>query len=99
MTKTEKIFQDAIRVSAEVVKMINEDGAEYEDVEKLNEEIAELESKLQDLSWDFDEIKNRKDYCKKVLGKDYFYDSRCWDYLTDVVYEIENNVGWNLQEK
>ena len=96
MTKTEKIYQDAIKKSAEVVKAINEDGAEYEDVEELNDDIAQLEIKLQDLPWDFDEIKNRKDYCKKVLGKDYFYDSRCWDYLSDVVYEVEGYIGWNL---
>ena len=96
MTKTEKLFQDAIKLSAELVKEINENGADYEDVEGLNDKIADIQCELQDLPYDFNEIKNRKDYCKKLLGKDYFYDCRCWDYLTDIVYEIENDIGWNI---
>ena len=92
MTKTEKLFQDAIKVSAEVVKMINEDDYDLEDknIIDLNDKVSNIQCELLDLPMDF-EIKNRKDYCKKLLGKDYFSDNRCWDYLNDVVYEIEND--------
>ena len=94
MTKTEKLFQDAIKVSAEVVKMINEDDYDLEDknIIDLNDKVSNIQCELLDLPMDF-EIKNRKDYCKKLLGKDYFSDNRCWDYLNDVVYEIENDIG------
>ncbi len=35
------------------------------------------------------------DYIKNVLGKDYFYDYRCWDYLHDIVYDISRDIDWN----
>ena len=98
MSKTEKVFQDAIKLSAELIKMINEDGYDIEDkeVEKKNDEIAQMQIKLLDLPYDFEEIDNLENYCKKVLGNKYFFDNRCWNYLTDVVYDIEKDIAWNL---
>ena len=98
MTKTQDIFNKAILKSAELVKMINEDGFEQDskEVEDINDEIAILEMKLQDLPYDFDEIDNLRKYIESVIGKDYFFDKRCWSYLSDVVFEIENNIAWSL---
>ena len=98
MTKTQDIFNKAILKSAELVKMINEDGFEQDskEVEDINDEIAILEMKLQDLPYDFDEINNLRKYIESVIGKDYFFDKRCWGYLSDVVFEIENNIAWSL---
>lgn len=96
-TKTQDIFNQAILKSAQLVKMINEDGYDSEDkeVEKINNEISNLEIKLLDLPHDFGEYDLDK-YIKDVVGKNYFFDKRCWSYLYDIVYEIENNIGWNL---
>jgi len=94
MTKTEELFQDAIKISAEVVKDINEDDYDLEDndIIDLNDKVSDIQCELLELPMDF-EVKNRKEYCKKLLGKDYFSDNRCWDYLSDIVYEIENDIG------
>lgn len=94
MTKTQNIFNEAIIKSAELVKMINEDGFEQDDkeVEKLNDEISELESQLLDLPYDF-EIDNLKKYITDIVDKNYFNDKRCWNYLYDIVYDIESNIG------
>ena len=94
MTKTEELFQEAIKISAEVVKDINEDDYDLDDKDiiNLNDKVSNIQCELLELPMDF-EIKNRKEYCKKLLGKDYFSDNRCWDYLSDVVYEIENDIG------
>lgn len=94
MTKTEELFQEAIKISAEVVKDINEDDYDLDDKDiiDLNDKVSNIQCELLELPMDF-EVKNRKEYCKKLLGKDYFSDNRCWDYLSDVVYEIENDIG------
>ena len=90
MTKTEKLFQDAIKVSAEVVKMINEDDYDLEDknIIDLNDKVSNIQCELLDLPMDF-EIKNRKDYCKKLLGKDYFSDNEI------IVSELQDTVEYS----
>lgn len=95
MTKTQNIFNEAIIKSAELVKMINEDGFEQDDkeVDKINDEISELECQLLDLPYDF-EIGNLKKYITDIVDKNYFIDERCWNYLYDVVYDIESNIGF-----
>lgn len=104
-TKTQKIFDEAILKIAKLCKMLNEEGKNYDDVEELNDEIANLQIKLHDLPYDFGEyddeeecyrIKDLDEYMKDIVGKNYFTDKRCWSYMYDIVYETENNIGWNL---
>ena len=106
-TKTQDIFNRAILKSAELCKMLNEDGYDYEDkeVEKINDEISNLQEKLLYLPYDFGEyddeeecyrIKDLDKYIKDLVGKNYFTDKRCWSYLYDIIYDIENDISWNL---
>ena len=108
ITKTQRIFNEAILKSAELCKMLNEEGFDYEDkeVEKINDEISNLQIKLLDLPYDFGEyddeeeeyylLKDLDKYIKDVVGKNYFSDKRCWSYLYDIVYDIQRDIGWNL---
>ena len=106
-TKTQDIFNQAILKAAELCKMINEDGYDYEDkeVEKINDEISNLQEKLLFLPYDFGEyneeeecycIRDLNKYIKDVVGKNYFTDKRCWSYLYDIIYLIENDISWYL---
>ena len=63
ITKTQKIFNETILKSAELCKMLNEEGFDYEDkeVEKINDEISNLQIKLLDLPYDFGEYDDEEE--------------------------------------
>lgn len=108
MTKIQKKFNDYIKASGELVKHLNESDYEVDDFDKetdrLNDVIDNLAVELLNEYNDFS-IYNEKtgkltidnleidDYIKSVLGKNYFYDKRCWNYMHDgLVDEILNNM-------
>ena len=88
--KTQKIFDEIILKMAEVIKLINEDGedADSKIISDMNNDISDLHATLFDRSNDFVELKDLKNYIKDVVGKDYFSDRRCWEYLYDSVFEV-----------
>lgn len=88
--KTQKIFDEVVLKMAEVVKLINEDGedADSKIISDMNDDISGLHATLFDGSNDFVELKDLKNYIKDVVGKDYFSDKRCWEYLYDSVFEV-----------
>lgn len=90
MTNTQKIFDKTIQEIAEVVKLINEDGedADSKIISDMNDDISDLHATLFDGSNDFVELKDLKNYIKDIVGKDYFSDKRCWEYLYDSVFEV-----------
>lgn len=90
MADTRKIFDKVISEIAEVVKLINEDGEDVDSkiISDMNDDISDLHATLFDGSNDFVELKNLKNYIKDVVGKDYFSDKRCWEYLYDSVFEV-----------
>jgi len=90
MINTQKIFDKTIQEIAEVVKLINEDGEDIDSkiISDMNDDISDLHATLFDGSNNFVELKDLKNYIKDVVGKDYFSDRRCWDYLYDSVFEV-----------
>lgn len=90
MINTQKIFDKTIQEIAEVVKLINEDGEDVDSklISDMNDDISDLHITLFDGSNDFVELKDLKNYIKDVVGKDYFSDRRCWEYLYDSVFEV-----------
>lgn len=90
MINTKKIFDKTIQEIAKVVKLINEDGEDVDSkiISDINDDISDLHATLFDGSNDFVELKDLKNYIKDVVGKDYFSDKRCWEYLYDSVYEV-----------
>ena len=90
MINTKKIFDKTIQEIAKVVKLINEDGEDVDSkiISDMNDDISDLHATLFDGSNDFVELKDLKNYIKDVVGKDYFSDKRCWEYLYDSVYEV-----------
>ena len=90
MINTQKIFDKTIQEIAEVVKLINEDGEDVDSkiISDMNDDISDLHATLFDGSNDFVELKDLKNYIKNVVGKNYFSDKRCWEYLYDSVYEV-----------
>ena len=90
MINTQKIFDKTIQEIAKVVKLINEDGKDVDSkiISDMNDDISDLHATLFDGSNDFVELKDLKNYIKDVIGKDYFSDKRCWEYLYDSVYEV-----------
>ena len=90
MINTQKIFDKTIQEIAKVVKLINEDGKDVDSkiISDMNDDISDLHATLFDGSNDFVELKDLKNYIKDVVGKDYFSDKRCWEYLYDSVYEV-----------
>ena len=90
MINTKKIFDKTIQEIAKVVKLINEDGEDVDSkiISDMNDDISDLHATLFDGSNDFVELKDLKNYIKDVVGKDYFSDRRCWEYLYDSVYEV-----------
>lgn len=90
MINTKKIFDKTIQEIAEVVKLINEDGEDVDSkiISDMNDDISDLHATLFDGSNDFVELKDLKNYIKDVVGKDYFSDRRCWEYLYDSVFEV-----------
>ena len=90
MINTKKIFDKTIQEIAKVVKLINEDGEDVDSkiISDMNDDISDLHTTLFDGSNDFVELKDLKNYIKDVVGKDYFSDKRCWEYLYDSVYEV-----------
>lgn len=90
MINTKKIFDKTIQEIAKVVKLINEDGEDVDSkiISDMNDNISDLHATLFDGSNDFVELKDLKNYIKDVVGKDYFSDRRCWEYLYDSVYEV-----------
>ena len=90
MINTRKIFDKIIQEIAEVVKLINEDGedADSKIISDMNDDISDLHATLFDGNNDFVELKDLKNYIKDVVGKDYFSDRRCWEYLYDSVFEV-----------
>lgn len=90
MINTQKIFDKTIQEIAKVVKLINEDGEDVDSkiISDMNDNISDLHATLFDGSNDFVELKDLKNYIKDVVGKDYFSDRRCWEYLYDSVYEV-----------
>lgn len=90
MINTKKIFDKTIQEIAEVVKLINEDGEDVDSkiISDMNDDISDLHATLFDGSNDFVELKDLKNYIKNVVGKDYFSDRRCWEYLYDSVFEV-----------
>lgn len=105
MTKIQKKFNDYIIASAELVKHLNESDYEVEgfdeETDRLNDVIDNLGGELSGEYNDFSiyNDKNGKmtmdnleldDYIKSIIGKDYFFDRRCWSYLHDCIVEIMN---------
>ena len=90
MINTKKIFDKTIQEIAEVVKLINEDGEDVDSkiISDMNDDISDLHATLFDGNNDFVELKDLKNYIKDVVGKDYFSDKRCWEYLYDSVFEV-----------
>lgn len=90
MINTQKIFDKTIQEIAEVVKLINEDGEDVDSkiISDMNDDISDLHATLFDGSNNFVELKDLKNYIKDVVGKDYFSDRRCWEYLYDSVFEV-----------
>jgi len=90
MINTKKTFDKTIQEIAKVVKLINEDGEDVDSkiISDMNDDISNLQATLLDGSNDFVELKNLENYIKDVVGKDYFSDRRCWEYLYDSVYEV-----------
>ena len=90
MINTQKIFNKTIQEIAEVVKLINEDGEDVDSkiISDMNDDISDLHATLFDGSNDFVELKDLKNYIKDIVGKDYFSDRRCWEYLYDSVFEV-----------
>ena len=90
MINTKKIFDKTIQEIAKVVKLINEDGEDVDSkiISDMNDDISDLHATLFDGSNDFVELKDLKNYIKDIVGKDYFSDKRCWEYLYDSVYEV-----------
>lgn len=90
MINTQKIFDKTIQEIAEVVKLINEDGEDVDSkiISDMNDDISDLHATLFEGSNDFVELKDLKNYIKDVVGKDYFSDRRCWEYLYDLVFEV-----------
>ena len=90
MMNTKKIFDKTIQEIAEVIKLLNEDGedADSKIISDMNDDISDLNATLLDGNNDFVELKDLKNYMKDVVGKDYFSDKRCWDYLYDSVFEL-----------
>ena len=83
MINTKKIFDKTIQEIAKVVKLINEDGEDVDSkiISDMNDDISDLHATLFDGSNDFVELKDLKNYIKDVVGKDYFSDKRCREYL------------------
>ena len=90
MINTQKIFYKTIQEISEVVKLINEDGEDVDSklISDMNDDISDLHATLFDGNNDFVELKDLKNYMKDVVGKDYFSDRRCWEYLYDSVFEV-----------
>ena len=90
MADTRKIFDKVISEIAEVVKLINEEGEDVDSkvISDKNDDISDLHAILLDEKNDFVALTDLKDYIKKIVGKNYFTDKRCWDYLYDSVYEV-----------
>ena len=90
MINTKKTFDKTIQEIAKVVKLINEDGEDVDSkiISDMNDDISNLQATLLDGSNDFVELKNLENYIKDVVGKDYFSDRRCWEYLYDSVFEV-----------
>ena len=92
MINTQKIFDKTIQEMAEVVKLLNEDGEDIDINSKIisdmNDDISDLHATLLDGSNDFVELKDLENYIKDVVGKDYFFDRRSWEYLYDSVFEV-----------
>ena len=90
MINTKKTFDKTIQEIAKVVKLINEDGEDVDSkiISDMNDDISNLQATLLDGSNDFVELKNLENYIKDVVGKDYFSDSRCWEYLYDSVFDV-----------
>ena len=90
MINTKKTFDKTIQEIAKVVKLINEDGEDVDSkiISDMNDDISNLQAILLDGSNDFVELKNLENYIKDVVGKDYFSDRRCWEYLYDSVFDV-----------
>ena len=90
MADTRKIFDKVISEIAEVVKLINEKGEDVDSkvISDKNDDISDLHAILLDEKNDFVALTDLKDYIKKIVGKNYFTDKRCWDYLYDSVFEV-----------
>ena len=100
MADTKKIFDKVISEIAEMVKLINEDGEDVDSktVSDKNDDIADLHSALLDGKNDFLELKDLKNYITKIVGKNYFSDKRCWDYLYDSVLEVFKDIPNEFDE-
>ena len=100
MINTKKIFDKTIQEIAKVVKLINEDGEDVDSkiISDMNDDISDLHATLFDGSNDFVELKDLKNYIKDVVGKDYFSDKRCWEYLYDSVYEVFTDIPNEFDE-
>ena len=90
--KTKKLFDEAVTKMAKVVKILNEeveDPSEIMDViDKLNDEISDIQIELRNGKNDFLKRNDLFEYPKILLGKDYFFDKRCWSYLYDALYDV-----------
>lgn len=90
--KTKKLFDEAVIKMARVVKILNEeveDPSEVMDViDKLNDEISDIQIELRNGKNDFLKRNDLSEYPKILLGKDYFFDKRCWSYLYDALYDV-----------
>ena len=103
MTKIQKKFNEYIVASAELVKHLNESNYDVdnfdEETDRLNDVIDVMGGDLGGKTNDFTIYNDKSgdttienlsidDYIKSVIGKDYFYDKRCWEYLYDIVKEM-----------
>lgn len=99
----QKKFNEYIVASAELVKHLNESDYDVDDfdeeTDRLNDVIDDMGAKLGGETNDFTIYNDKNgdvtidnlyldDYIKYVMGKDYFYDRRCWEYLYDIVKEM-----------
>ena len=100
MINTQKIFDKTIQEIAKVVKLINEDGEDVDSkiISDMNDNISDLHATLFDGSNDFVELKDLKNYIKDVVGKDYFSDKRCWEYLYDSAFEVFTDIPNEFDE-
>jgi len=96
MTKTEKLFRKTIKMNANLCKMLNDASYDWEseEAQRVHSLCEELNTKLLYLPHDFNYKGTLQDFCKSVVGKKFFSDDRCFIYLSDGVYEVEQNIGW-----
>ena len=96
--ETEVLFRKATELNARFVKTLNEDEDFANDPENpawiaLNKPIEETVLKLMSLPKTHTPLESCTEYAKAVLGNNYFADVREWDYLGDIIRQIEYDIA------